>query len=218
MAACFNARLILALRWRFVTCNWRLTQTKIPKYWDHGRKALVRHGAPLSRQHQPSQPCISLKPEQSPSEDWKYIKINEHRTNLSSASFISWLSSSWNNQALARTMASRFCRSISNQRLVWTERKGKKYWVEMNVYMFRNGTRPSKLCESKIFRLWVYLKNVHPLKNITLEKYPSLKTSWKIFTPKKYSVLIMHKIVSLSLSSQEDSQYNILNPWTPCFW
>ena len=25
----------------------------------------------------------------------------------------------------------------------------------------------------------------------------------------------MHKIMSLSLSSQEDSQYKILNPWTP---
>ena len=36
----------------------------------------------------------------------------------------------------------------------------------------------------------------------------------------KYSALIMHKIVSLSLSlsSQEDSQYNMLNPWTPSFW
>ena len=46
-------------------------------------------------------------------------------------------------------------------------------------------TRPSKFCESQIFRLWSYLKNIHPFKNITLKKYSSLKTSrpWKIFAP-----------------------------------
>ena len=55
-------------------------------------------------------------------------------------------------------------------------------------------TRPRKLCESQIFTLYSTLKNVHPLKNITLEKYSSLKIShpWKIFTlkiitPEKYS-------------------------------
>ena len=37
----------------------------------------------------------------------------------------------------------------------------------------------------------VYLKNLHPLKKITLEKYSSLKASrpWKIFTHEKYSPL-----------------------------
>ena len=59
-----------------------------------------------------------------------------------------------------------------------------------------------------------------PWKIFTPKKYSLLKNihSWKILTPEKYSAPIMHKILSLSLSSQEDSQYNILNPWTPCFW
>ena len=37
----------------------------------------------------------------------------------------------------------------------------------------------------------VYLKNLHPLKKITVEKYLSLKVSrpWKIFTHEKYSPL-----------------------------
>ena len=50
-------------------------------------------------------------------------------------------------------------------------------------------TRPSKLCESQIFRLWVYLKNVHPLENITLEKYSFLKNilPWQLVAPEKYS-------------------------------
>ena len=113
---------------------------------------------------------------------------------------------------------------LLTQPLTWKTLKSKRF-----------ETRPSKLCESQIFRLWEYLENVHPLKDITLENYSSLKTGrpwkiftlekysslktsrpWRIFTPEKYSALIMHKIVSLS--SQEDSQYHILNPWTPCFW
>ena len=56
-------------------------------------------------------------------------------------------------------------------------------------------TRPSKLCESQIFRLWVYLKNIHLWKIITPEKYSPLKNihSWKypllkIFTQEKYSL------------------------------
>ena len=49
-------------------------------------------------------------------------------------------------------------------------------------------TRPSKLCESQIFGLWVYLKNVHPWKIFTLDKYSPLEKThfWKIVTPEKY--------------------------------
>ena len=36
-----------------------------------------------------------------------------------------------------------------------------------------------------------------------------LNLNWEMFTHEKYSPLIMHKIVSLSVSSQENSQYNI---------
>ena len=41
----------------------------------------------------------------------------------------------------------------------------------------QNITRPSILCKSQIFTLYSISEKVHPLKNINLEKYSSLKTS-----------------------------------------
>ena len=84
-------------------------------------------------------------------------------------------------------------------------------------------------------------KNIHPLRIFNPEKYSSQKTftqkifipenidPWKIFIPKnihpkKYSslkILTPEKyslLLSLTLSSQDYSQYNIFVPWTPCFW
>ena len=46
-------------------------------------------------------------------------------------------------------------------------------------------TRLSKLCESQIFRLWVYLNNVHPLKISPLKNILPLN----LVAPEKYSPL-----------------------------
>ena len=114
--------------------------------------------------------------------------------------------------------------------------------IDMEKDTIQLKTRPSKLCQTQHIHHWKMFTpiNIHPWKFVTPEKYYLWKySSWKIFIPEnihpwkifttekysllknihswKYSPLAMHKIVSwpLSLSSQEDSQYNILNPWTP---